>query len=310
MKPDLLLIEPMLPEIEARLDALYNVHRIFDPTNGIEAAAPQIRAVVTGGGTGLAREWFDRLPALGIIAINGVGTDKVDLALARARGIDVTTTAGALTDDVADMGMALILAVLRRIVEGDATIRAGRWAAKAPFPLGSSLRGKRLGIYGLGKIGRALAERGEAFGMRVRYYNRSAVADVAWQACPDLVTLAQDSDVLAICIAATPETNGQVNAQVLQALGSKGVLVNIARGSVIDENALVEALAGGKIAGAGLDVFADEPNVRPDLLGFPGTVFTPHQASATLETRIAMGALVLSNLAAHFAGTPPPTVVN
>ena len=180
MKPELLLVEPMMPQIEASLDADYAVHRLYNPAGrkAAEAARPRIRAVVTGGASGLGNEWIEAMPALGIIAINGVGTDKVDLILARSRGVDVTTTPGALTEDVADMGMALMLAVLRRIVEGDGFVRAGRWAAGEKLPLGSSLKGRRLGILGLGRIGHALAARAEVFGLTVRYCNRAVMPNV------------------------------------------------------------------------------------------------------------------------------------
>ena len=185
-KPEIILVEPMMPAIEARLDADYTVHRLFEPAgrDAALAARPRIRAVVTGGGSGIGSDWIEAMPALGIVAINGVGTDRVDLALARSRGVDVTTTPGTLTEDVADMGMALMLAVLRRIVEGDGFVRAGRWAAGEGFPLGGSLRGRRLGILGLGQIGQALARRAAVFGMDVRYWDRVAIPGVDLAAAP------------------------------------------------------------------------------------------------------------------------------
>lgn len=312
MKPHLLLVEPMMGLIEARLDEAYTIHRLYDPAqqSSIEANLSAIRAVATGGGTGLSSDWIEKLPALGVIAINGVGTDKVDLKLARGRNIDITTTPGVLTDDVADTGMALLLAVLRHVVTGDAFVRDGRWANGEGFPLGNSPKGKRIGILGLGQIGRALGRRAEAFGMEVRYWNRSPVADSDWTSCSTPVELAGDSDVLAVCIAANAGTQGIVDADVLAALGSKGILINIARGSVVNEDALLAALTSNTIAGAGLDVFMNEPKIREEFLTAPNTVLMPHQGSATLETRIAMGELVLANLAAHFAGAKPPTTVN
>lgn len=311
-KPALLLVEPMIAQIEARLDAAYTVHRLYDPAErgAIEAARDRIRAVVTGGGTGIGNGWLESLPRLGIVAVNGVGTDKVDLALARSRDVQVTTTPGALTEDVADMGMALILAVLRRIAEGDRFVRAGRWAEGGKLALGASLRGRRLGILGLGRIGRALATRAEAFGMAVRFCNRSPVPGASWPVHPDPVALAADSDVLAVCVAASTGTRRIVGAPVLDALGPSGVLVNVARGSVVDEDALIAALREERLAGAGLDVFEDEPRIEAAFLSLPNTVLMPHQASATLETRLAMGEMVLDNLAAHFAGRVPPSVAN
>nr|WP_180882917.1 2-hydroxyacid dehydrogenase [Mesorhizobium loti] len=302
----------MMTEIETRLDTAYQVHRLFDAAqhDGIEAARGNIRAVVTGGGTGLANDWIDRLPLLGIIAVNGVGTDRIDLAYARKRNVHVTTTQGALTDEVADMGLALILAVLRRIVEGDRFLRNGRWHAGEQFPLGSSPRGKRLGVLGLGQIGRALGTRAEVFGMAVRYSNRTHYHDVAWPHFADATALAADSDVLAVCVAATPDTRRVVNDNVLKALGPQGTLINIARGSVVDEEALIAALRDGTIAAAGLDVFENEPAIRKDFLELPNVVLMPHQASATVETRRAMGNMVLASLDAYFTGRQPENAVN
>ena len=311
-KPEIILVEPMMPVIEARLDADYTVHRLFDAAGRAAAleARPRIRAVVTGGATGIGNDWIEAMPDLGIVAINGVGTDRVDLRLTRDRGIDVTTTPGTLTEDVADMGMALMLAVLRRIVEGDGFVRAGRWAAREPFPLGGSLKGRRLGILGLGQIGRALAGRAAAFGMQIAYWDRTAIPGVTYPWHEDPQALAADSDVLAVCVAATPATKGMVDAALLAALGPKGVLINIARGSIVDEPALIAALRSGGIAAAGLDVFENEPAIDPAFLSLPNAVITPHQASATVETRVAMGEAVLANLSAHFAGARPPAVVN
>ena len=311
MKPDILLVEKMMPYVEERLDAAYTVHRMYDPEAkaALEAALPNIRAVATGGGTGLSNEWIEKLPSLGVIAINGVGTDKVDLAFARARKIDVTTTPGVLTDDVADMGIALMLASLRHIAKGDAFVRAGQWG-KEGFPLGNSPKGKRLGILGLGQIGKAFGRRAEVFGMDIRFWNRSPVKDTAWKSCASPVALAEDSDVLCVIVAANAETQNIVNADVLKALGPKGILINIARGSVVDEDALLAALNDGTIGGAGIDVYLNEPRIREDFFTAPNTVLAPHQGSATVETRVTMGELVLANIAAHFAGEKPPTTVN
>ncbi|MGU3400415.1 2-hydroxyacid dehydrogenase [Brucellaceae bacterium D45D] len=302
----------MMPLIEDKLDAGYKVHRLYraEEKSAIEAALGKIRAVVTGGGSGLANEWIEKLPALGIIAINGVGTDKVDLEFARNLGIHVTTTPGLLSDDVADIGIALMLDLFRRVTAGDGFVREGRWARREAFPLGVSPKGKRIGILGLGQIGKSLAKRAEAFGMQVHYWNRSPVENKNWISHGSPVELAQNSDVLAVCIAANPSTANIVNAEVLAALGSRAYLVNVSRGSVVDEEALLNALENGTIAGAGLDVFVDEPTIRDDFLGAPNTVLMPHQGSATVETRIAMGELVLENLHAFFAGQNPPSTVN
>lgn len=312
MKNEVLLIEPMMRLIEERLDATYKVLRLYKPEDKavIDAALSTIRAVVTGGGTGLSNEWMERLPSLGMIAINGVGTDKVDLTFARDRNIHVSTTPGVLTDDVADTGIALMLAVMRHVVTGDQFVREGNWASREGFPLGVSPKGKRVGVLGLGQIGKSFARRAEAFGMEVHYWNRSPVADTNWIAHVTPVELAQESDVLAVCVAANPSTANIVNADVLAALGGKGYVVNVARGSVVDEDALLAALNNGTIAGAGLDVFVNEPTIKEDFLSAPNTVLMPHQGSATVETRIGMGELVLANLAAYFSGDVPPTKVN
>ncbi|WP_235988775.1 2-hydroxyacid dehydrogenase [Pseudorhizobium endolithicum] len=302
----------MLDLIEARLDEAYLVHRLYaaNEQEAIEKARPAIRAVVTGGGTGLSNDQIDRLPALGLIAINGVGTDKVDLVNARGRDIDVTTTPGVLTDDVADTGIALMLSALRHIARGDRFVREGRWAQGDSFPLGTSPKGKRLGILGLGQIGRALGRRAEAFGMTIGYWNRSPQSDTGWIAFSTPRELAANSDVLAVCVAANPATEGIVDVDVLEALGSEGVIINVARGSVVNEDALLQALRRGTIAGAGLDVFVGEPRIREEFFTAPNTVLMPHQGSATRETRIAMGEVVLANLHAFFSGEKPPTTVN
>nr|WP_281065566.1 2-hydroxyacid dehydrogenase [Jiella sonneratiae] len=307
-----MLVEPMLAEIEERLDAAYRVIRLFGPDGQAEAeaAADRIRAVVTGGGTGLSPAWFARLPALGLVAVNGVGTDKVDLDLARRRGIHVSTTPGVLTDDVADLGMALILGVMRRLGEGDRLVRSGGWAAGGRLALGASLAGKRLGILGFGQIGRALARRAEAFGMKIAIWNRSQVdVPAGYFRAGSALALAEGSDVLAVCLAGTAGTEKMVGAEMLAALGPDGMIVNVARGSVVDEDALIAALSNGTIAAAGLDVFVGEPSIRSAFLGMENVLLMPHQGSATIETRRAMGDLVLANLAAFFRGEVPPTSV-
>ncbi|MDH7787037.1 lactate dehydrogenase-like 2-hydroxyacid dehydrogenase [Ochrobactrum sp. 19YEA23] len=312
MTKEILLVEPMMSAIEERLDAGYKVHRLYkaDEKAAIDAALGSIRAVVTGGGSGLSNEWIERLPSLGLIAINGVGTDKVDLPFARSRNVHVSTTPGVLTDDVADTGIALMLALLRHVALGDSFVREGKWAERQAFPLGISPKGKRIGVLGLGQIGKSLAKRAEAFGMEVHYWNRSPVADKNWVAHASPVELAENCDVLAVCVAANASTANIVNADVLTALGNKGYLVNVARGTVVDEDALLAALNDGVIAGAGLDVFVNEPTIREEFFTAPNTVLMPHQGSATVETRIGMGELVLANLQAYFAGDVPPTKVN
>lgn len=311
MKPEILLIEPMMPEVEARLDAAYEVHRVFqetDPSALIGRVAPRIRGIVTGGGSGASNELVDALPALEIIAINGIGTDAVDLERARARGIRVTTTPNVLTDDVADMAMALMLAVHRRIPFSDRFVREGRWPTGA-VPLGRKLTGKRLGIVGFGRVGQAIARRAEAFSMTIAYTDLQPVSGTTHRHVPSLEELARGSDVLVVAASGGAGSRGIINRAVLDALGSEGVLVNVARGSVVDEPALVAALSEGRLGGAGLDVFANEPNVPEALWTMDNVVLVPHQASATVETRLDMADLVLRNLEARFAGREPVTPV-
>ncbi len=312
MKPDIILVEPMMAPIEAALDANYQVHRLSraeDPAALLAQIGPKVRAVVTGGGTGASPALFDALPQLGLIAINGIGTDAVDLERARRQGVRVTTTPGVLTDDVADLAMALMLATCRRIAEGDRLVRAGAWVLGKRLPLGRSISGKRVGIFGLGQIGRAIAKRAEAFSTQVRYFNRSEVPNAPWPRVASLEALARDSDILVVSVAGGAQTRGHVNRAVLDALGPEGILINIARGSVVDEPELMSALKEGRIGGAGLDVFAHEPHVPVELTDLDNVVLMPHQGSATIETRLAMGELVLKNVAAYFEGKELPSAV-
>jgi lactate dehydrogenase-like 2-hydroxyacid dehydrogenase len=311
MKPEILLIEPMMPEVEAQLDAAYQVHRTFnapDMAALLARVAPRIRAIVTGGGSGAGNDLVDALPALEIIAINGIGTDAVDLERARARGIRVTTTPDVLTDDVADTAIGLLLAVTRRICVNDRFVRDGRWP-KGGAKLGRTASGKRLGILGLGRVGHAIARRATGFGMNIAYTDLREVVGVGYRFHAALVDLAAASDVLVVSAAGGPGSRGIVDAAVLDALGPEGVLVNVARGSVVDEPALVAALAEGRLGGAGLDVFAHEPAVPEALWTMENVVLMPHQASATVETRLAMADLVLRNVAATLAGREPLTAV-
>jgi len=312
MKLEVLQIEPLMPEIQAPLDATYVTHKLFeagDPDGLIRQVAPNIRAIVTGGGSGASTAIIGALPKLEIIAINGVGTDAVDLELARSRGIRVTNTPDVLTEDVADLGIALLLALLRQVCVGDRFVREGRWARKEGLPLARKVSGKILGILGMGRIGRAIARRAEGFDMTIAYSDLRAIEGLPYRYVPTLEQLARESEVLIIAASGGPQSRGIVNAAVLDALGRSGFLVNVARGTVVDEPALVAALVEGRIAGAGLDVFVDEPNVPEPLLKLDNVVLQPHRASATVETRIAMGELVVGNLAAHFGGKDLLTAV-
>ena len=312
MKPDVLLIEPMMAEIEAKLDLAYTMHRLFktkDPEGLLRDVGARIRGVATGGGSGVAPAIMDALPSLEIIAINGIGTDAVDLAKAKARGIRVTTTPNVLTDDVADLGLALLLATARSLCVGDRFVRAGSWSGTKVLPLGTKVSGKRLGIFGMGRIGREIAARAQGFKMSIAYTDLRRMEDLPYDFFESAETMAANVDFFVVSAAGGTKSRGAIGKDVLNALGPKGILVNIARGSVVDEPALVLALVEGRLGGAGLDVFADEPNVPEALIALDNVVLQPHRASATFDTRIAMGDLVLANLAAHFAGRELKTPV-
>jgi len=244
------------------------------------------------------------MPKLEIIASASVGYDGIPVEYARSKGIPVTNTPDVLNDDVADLAIALMIMTARRLVVTDRYVRAGRWPKEGEYPLAHRASGKRVGILGMGRIGKEIGKRAEAMNNSVAYHSRRPVADVSYKHYPDLVELAKNSDFLIIIIPSTPQTQKIVNKAVIEALGPEGILVNVARGAVVDEDALVEALVSGKLGGAGLDVFANEPQVPEVLFGMDNVVLQSHIGSATYETRRAMSQLVLDNLDAHFAGKP------
>lgn len=291
---DLYLATPVSAALRAELADRFTVHEGDPP--------PGTRAIVGSGQMRLGGTLLAQLPALEIVAIHGVGHDGLDLAALRARGIRVTTTPDVLTEDVADLAIGLMLAVQRRIAANDALVRGGGWKAQ----LGRRASGRRIGIFGLGKIGTAIAERAAPFAAELLYTARSE-KPVPWRYLPDIAALANASDVLILAAPGGAETDRIVDATTLSALGAQGVLINIARGSLVDEPALIAALQAGTIAGAALDVFAQEPQVPEALRALDQVVLAPHQGSATQEGRAAMAALVLANLDAHFAGQNLPT---
>jgi lactate dehydrogenase-like 2-hydroxyacid dehydrogenase len=242
-------------------------------------------------------------PSSEIVSVFGVGYDGVDVAAARERGIAVTHTPNVLNDEVADLAMALVLAVSRRLVEADRYVRSGAWAG-GPMPLARKVSGARMGIVGLGRIGMAIAKRAAAFGMSIAYTSRNARPEAPYPYFASAEALAREVDFLVVITPGGAATRKLIDAKVLAALGKKGYLVNVARGSVVDEQALVSALRDGTIAGAGLDVFESEPNVPGELLALDNVVLTPHVGSATWQTRQAMADLAFGNLTAHFAGKP------
>jgi len=269
----------------------------------------RIRAIATEANRGAGRALIAALPKLEVIAVFGVGTDSVDLAAARERGIPVTNTPDILTDEVADLAIGLMLASARQILFADRYVRDGTWASKGPIPLGRSVGGKTMGVIGLGGIGRAIADRGAAFRMRVIYHGPRRKPDAPYQYVADLVELARQSDYLMVACKGGPDTRHLVSAAVIEALGPKGTLINVARGSVVDESALVEALVEGRLGHAALDVFESEPSPSPEVLKLSNVIVQPHHGSATLETRTAIGQLMIDNLSAHFAGRPLLTPV-
>jgi lactate dehydrogenase-like 2-hydroxyacid dehydrogenase len=267
-----------------------------------------VRAIVGGGEAKIDQALMDQMPALEMISICGVGYDGVDVAAAKARGIPVTHTPDVLNDDVADLAIALMLSIGRQLPQSDQFVRANRWVDGA-FPLTRRVSGAKLGIVGIGRIGQAIAQRAAAFGMDISYNARSAKADLPFTYVADVVELAEKVDFLVAITPGGAGTRHLINAKVLQALGPQGYLINVARGSVVDEAALIEALQNHTIAGAALDVYQDEPRVPEALRALPNVVLTPHMASGTSETRKAMSDLALANLQAHLAGSPLLTPV-
>nr|WP_315188708.1 2-hydroxyacid dehydrogenase [uncultured Albidiferax sp.] len=301
-RPILLQNGPLAPALEAALAAEFEVLRLADqadPQAFLAQHGARCTGLATSAPAGASAALLAALPALRVISSHGVGLDKIDLAVAAQRGIQVGYTPEVLNDCVADLAMALLLDVARGASAADRFVRRGDWP-KAKFRLARKVSGQRLGILGLGRIGRAVAQRATGFEMQIRYTNRKPVAGVPWQFEPALVELARWADTLVVVAAGGASTHHLVNAEVLAALGPDGFLVNVARGSVVDQAALVQALQTGAIAGAGLDVYADEPHVPPELMALDNVVLLPHIASATRETRQAMEALTLANLQAFY----------
>jgi hydroxypyruvate reductase len=311
MKPEIVIVGPLYPPTQARLEELFTAHRLWEAADRdalLHEVADRVRGIAVYALHGCPAEIIEALPRVEIIACFGIGVDRVDLACARARGIRVTNTPDVVTDDTADIALALMLAVERRIAEGDRFVRRGDWP-KGELPFGRALGGRRLGIIGLGRIGRAIARRAEGFGMAVAYSGPREKPEVPYRYFADAAALAEWSEILAVACPGGEATRHLVGRKVLEALGPEGTLINIARGSVVDEEALVAALETRAIGGAGLDVFAAEPNVPPALMRLENVVLMPHTGSATHQTRRAMGDLVIANLLAHFAGQPLPTPV-
>ena len=307
---DIIVTAPLPPFLYEPLKADYRCHDYYTASHkpGLLAAeGGRIRGLVQGGGTSTPASLLDELPKLEIISVFGVGYDGVPVDYCRKRGIKVTNTPDVLTDDVADVAVGLVMMTGRGFVRLNRFLHAGEWLKKGP-ELTTKLSGKKVGILGLGRIGKAIATRLSALGMQIAYTGRNK-QDVPYKYFPDLKALAADSDFLVVASPGGAETKNMVNAEVLAALGKKGTLVNIARGSIVDEPALVAALGKGTIKSAGLDVFADEPNIPQPLLAMDNVVLLPHVGSATRETRQAMADLCKANLDAWFAGKALPALI-
>lgn len=309
--PPVLAYGHLNPYLEAELGRRFTLHRLPADANPATLSddARQSRALVSFGSVGAPAAIMDALPALELIALFSVGYDRVDVDHAHAKGIRLTNTPDVLTDDTADLAVGLLYATVRNIAVNDRLVRSGAWSKGQSPALSGRVTGSRIGILGLGRIGRAIAKRLEPVAGEILYHNRRQAADAPWRYIADRIDFARQCDVLMVATSGGPEAAQLVDAAMLDALGPEGVIVNISRGSVIDEDALVAALAQGRIAGAGLDVFANEPHVPEALFAMDHVVLQPHQGSATRHTRRAMADLVLANLDAWFAGRPLATPV-
>ena len=304
-KPSVVQVNPIYAPTQALLESQYQVHRLWeaaDQSSFLAKLSDKVTGVVTDGGSGASAEFLRQLPNAKVVSVFGVGVDSVDLDYCKSNGIRVGNTPDVLTDDVADIAIALALASFRKLTFAHNYTCEGRWAAEGAAPLTRRFSGCEVGIFGLGRIGSAIAKRAEGFGCGISYCNRNQKPDVPYRYFNDLGEMAAHVDCLVLAVAPTPSMQGVINDDVLSALGSDGHLVNISRGLVVDEPALIAALAENRIAGAGLDVFANEPNVPSELFSLPNVVLQPHVASGTLQTRTAMGHLMLDNLACYFSG--------
>lgn len=312
-KIEILQVGPYPAWDEERLNARFTLHRYFEAADKAAFLAENgagIRGIATRGELGASRAMIEALPNLEVISVYGVGYDAVDLEAARARGIRVTNTPDVLTKDVADLGVAMMLAQARGMVGGEAWVRSGDWVTRGLYHLKSRVHGKRAGILGLGRIGYEVARRLAGFDMDIAYSDTGPKDHAGdWSFVADPVALAERSDFLFVTLAASAATRHIVGRSVIEALGPDGMLINISRASNIDEEALLEALETGRLGSAALDVFEGEPKLNPRFLALDNVLLQPHMASGTVETRKAMGALVFENLSAHFEGRPLPTPV-
>jgi len=293
---------PMMAELERE----FIVHRPWtaaQPEVFIRQACGNARAAITTTPAGFSRRDFEALPKLEILGCFGPYYNLIDLAAARQYGVTVTYTPDSTAEPVADLALGMIIAVMRRVCEGDRFVRAGKWPAGV-FDSGRDVRGKSCGIIGFGRIGREIARLASAFGIRVCYHGPRRKEDAPYPYFDDLARMARESDILVVTCPLTPATRNLVDARVLSALGPDGFLVNVARGAIVDEPALIEALKNRQIAGAALDVFHDEPNVPAELMRMDNVVLAPHIGTSTVEIREGRSAKLLGDLRAHFSGKP------
>jgi lactate dehydrogenase-like 2-hydroxyacid dehydrogenase len=307
-----LIPRPAMKLIVDGIDERFTAHHLWeagDREAWFREFGPKVRGVGAVMHERIDGAFMDRLPNLEIVSNFGVGYDTVDAREAARRGVIVTNTPDVLTEEVADLALGLLLATVRELPQADRYLRAGEWVEKGDYPLTATLRNRKVGILGLGRIGKAIARRVEGFGLPVSYYGRSRQADVAYPYYDNPVALARDVDILIVVTPGGAETRHLVNAEVLKALGPDGILVNVARGSVVDTQALIEALRAKTILTAGLDVFEGEPKVPQELIDMDHVVLLPHVGSASIETRRSMGQLVVDNLVSWFSGKGPVTPV-
>jgi lactate dehydrogenase-like 2-hydroxyacid dehydrogenase len=309
---EVLMPDPLPARVVSGLEQGCKLHKLWeapDKDAALMQLAPRIRGLATGGGhTRIDGKFLSRLPKLEIVSSYGVGYDHIDAKWAGAHNIIVTNTPDVLNEEVADTAMGLILCAVRQFPQADRYLREGKWLNK-PFPLTATLRDRTLGIVGLGRIGKAIAKRAETFGLKIVYHGRKPQADAGYEYFASLVEMTRAADILLVITPGGPETKHLINAEVLEALGPEGVLINVARGSVVDEGALIAALRDRKIMTAGLDVFANEPRVPQELIDMEHVVLFPHVGSASVHTRNAMGQLVVDNLLSYAAGRGPLTPV-
>jgi hydroxypyruvate reductase len=312
MKPVVLSIGVFPPATMTTLAERFELHHFNGYPLPEGALGPDLKAriaaIATEANRGATRDLIMSLPNLQIISCFGVGVDAIDLAAARERAIAVTNTPGVMADECADLAIGMMLASARQIVVADRYVRSGEWL-KGPIGLGRSVGGKTVGVVGLGGIGRAIADRAHAFRMNVLWHGPRPKPGTPYEYVPDLAELARRSDFLMVACKGGEATRGLISASVIDALGPQGTLINIARGSVVDEPAMIERLRDGRLGFAALDVFQNAPRIAPDLLALPNVLLQPHHGSATVETRTAIGQLMIDNLTAHFAGRKLPTPV-